>query len=199
MQALERKLESVFRRIEQERMRDLSFCNPALQVSAVGFQVWNDDYLGVLLTPWFMNLMLLPREPQALEGDIIGSKCTRVFPSGRYEFILSEEAELGRYLVCSLFSPVFEFEDQQTALSVARLSLEGLMAEENRDPVSTHEKAITRLWHGESEAEDTDGEASTAAPIVPAAPRKTEMSRRDFLRGEWRDEQAGAKGQGGER
>lgn len=181
MQALEQKLEGVFRDIEAQRMRDVPVCNPSLQVAAVGFREWNDYYLGIMLTPWFMNLMLLPREPQALAEAEIGGKRMQAFPSGNYEFVVGEEAELGRYLVCSLFSPVFEFGDQAAALEVAIMSLEGLMDEANRDTVSSHEDEIS--WnrrHGEQTAEEAASEQAASAHPVPAG---SPMSRRDFLRG----------------
>jgi [NiFe] hydrogenase assembly HybE family chaperone len=176
MQELEQKLEGVFSGIERQRMRDVPVCNPALQVAAVGFREWKEYYLGVMLTPWFMNLMLLPKEPEALAEAVIGSKRLQVFPSGGYEFVVGEEAELGRYLVCSLFSPVFEFSDQATALAVASMSLEGLMDEANKDTVSSHEKEISRIWHGEQTTEE-------AVPEAETIPADTHMSRREFLRG----------------
>ena len=178
MQGIEQKLESVFGRIEQQRMRDVPVCNPALQVQAVGFREWDGHDLGVMLTPWFMNLMLLPRDPQALAGLAIGSKQLKCFPSGRYEFVIGEEAELGRYLVCSLFSPVFEFEDQETALAVASMSLDGLMDETNQDTVSTHQQEINRIWQGEPDA--------TEPEVSPGQAAGTPMSRREFLRGRLR-------------
>jgi len=178
MQELQRKLEETFSQIERQRMRDVPVCNPALRVEAVGFREWEGYYLGVMLTPWFMNLMLLPREPQALAEAVIGSKYMQAFPSGRYEFVVGEEDELGRYLGCSLFSPMFEFQDQQTAVAVASMSLEGVMDEANRDTVSSHENEISRLWNGEPASEAAVDEPAEADP-APAVP----MSRREFLSG----------------
>ena len=42
-------------------MAGVPMLNPALRVQAVGFRHWQSHWLGVLVTPWFMNLMLLPR------------------------------------------------------------------------------------------------------------------------------------------
>ena len=36
--------------------RAADFVNPALAVEAVGFRPWEDHWLGVMVTPWFMNL-----------------------------------------------------------------------------------------------------------------------------------------------
>jgi Protein of unknown function (DUF3457). len=53
-------LETTFNEILDKRMRDLPVVNASLSVQAVGFNRFGEDWLGVLITPWFMNLMLLP-------------------------------------------------------------------------------------------------------------------------------------------
>ena len=58
-------LETAFRAVAA-RMQGLAFVNPALAVEAIGFAPWSGHWLGVLLTPWFMNLVLAPRESGAL-------------------------------------------------------------------------------------------------------------------------------------
>ena len=52
-----------FERIGRESMRGLPFYNEALSVEAVGFERFGDAWLGVLITPWFMNLMLVSDQP----------------------------------------------------------------------------------------------------------------------------------------
>ncbi|WP_059287489.1 [NiFe]-hydrogenase assembly chaperone HybE [Aquitalea magnusonii] len=58
------QLEALFRDIAASRMQGIPILNPALQVEAIGFQQWGGPqgrlWAGVLLTPWFMNLLLLP-------------------------------------------------------------------------------------------------------------------------------------------
>jgi [NiFe] hydrogenase assembly HybE family chaperone len=49
-----------YQAIYEERMRDLPIVNPKLAVEAVGFDQWEEKDLGILITPWFMNLVLLP-------------------------------------------------------------------------------------------------------------------------------------------
>ena len=167
MEQITQKLEAVFRRIEQERMRDIPVCHPALKVEAVGFREWGNYYLGVMVTPWFMNLMLLPVRSDDFAGLKEGGKQVHVFPSGRYEFISGQEADLGSYLVCSLFSPMHDFANQQTAVATANQVLAELMDVRNRDSISTEAQediADTRTH----EQKQTGG-----APL----------SRRDFLRG----------------
>ena len=66
-----------------------------------------------------MNLMLLPLADDEWAALPSGTKINRPFPSGTYEFILGEEEGVGRYLMCSLFSPVFEFQNQEAAVATA--------------------------------------------------------------------------------
>lgn len=126
-------LEVHFRRIQRERMQGVPLLNPALEVKAVGFRGWQGRCLGVLVTPWFMNLMLLPAEGDEWEELQIGTKQLHNLPSGDYEFVLGEEAGIGRYLSCSLFSPMFEFADQGAALATAEAVMAALMQPVNRD------------------------------------------------------------------
>jgi len=179
-------LEQVFRRIERERMQGLPILNPALRVRAVGFRSWQGHCLGVLITPWFMNLMLLPSEGDDWQELRVGDKQLHQLPSGPYEFILGEETGVGRYQMCSLFSPVFEFADQETAEATAEAAMQALMDPENRDSVSTHEREIERRWRGDPDAEAAaDAAAPAEEPPAPSLDERLEqpLSRRDLLRG----------------
>ncbi|MBK8687897.1 MAG: [NiFe]-hydrogenase assembly chaperone HybE [Betaproteobacteria bacterium] len=165
------RLTEAFRAVAA-RMRGLGFVNPALEVEAVGFAPWEDCWLGVMLTPWFMNLALLPRDPARWQPLAVGEKRSYCFPAGVYEFIGAVDAIVGDYQMCSLFSPVLEFDDQATARRVAELAREALLDAQNAEP------------HDYPEA--------NLAPAAPAAPGplagmqarvEAPMSKRDFLRG----------------
>ncbi len=69
------------------RMHGLDFVNPALEVEAVGFAPWEGHWLGVMVTPWFMNLTLLPRDVAAWRPLAPGAKRRYAFPAGEYEFV----------------------------------------------------------------------------------------------------------------
>jgi len=178
---LTKGLEIHFRRIERERMQGLPLLNPALQVKAVGFREWQGRCLGVLITPWFMNLMLLPDEGDDWEDLQIGDKQLHQFPAGPYEFILGEEAGIDRFQMCSLFSPMFEFADQATAVATAEEVMRGLMDEENRDTISTCEAEIERRWYAAS-AEEVESEEEVDGRGLSERLEQP-ISRRDLLRG----------------
>ena len=172
-------LHQVFNRIQRERMQGLPLLNPVLRVECVGFRPWQGHCLGVLITPWFMNLMLLPGEGDAWEGLSVGEKVIHRFPSGPYELIVGDEEGIGRYQLCPLFSPMFEFASQEMAVAVAEEIMKGLLDEENRDRTSMREQEIARIWSGESEGEERE-ETESADP-TPLMERP--ISRRKLLSG----------------
>jgi len=115
-------------------MEGLSFVNPALAVEAVGFAPWQGRWLGVLLTPWCMNLILAPGDASVWQSQRQGEKQSYHFPAGEYDFIGAVDGLAGEYQMCSLFSPVLQFEDQATARLVAQLALAALFDVANAEP-----------------------------------------------------------------
>ena len=117
------QLESLFRQIEQTRMQGIPILNPALQVQAIGFRQWDGPHgllwVGVLLTPWFMNLLLLPAAPDSLPPVPPGGEVVVPLPGDALPFLAGHEDALGDYRLCSLFSPVLQFADQASACSTA--------------------------------------------------------------------------------
>ena len=120
-------VEAVFRRIHTERMSGLPICNRALQVRATGFRRWQGDWVGVLVAPWAINLLVLPGGG-AFTPLAVGQSQQWAFPSGSYDFMGNREAGLGPYQFCSLFSPVSEFSTQAEAEAVAEAALGALLA-----------------------------------------------------------------------
>tara|TARA_Y100000589_G_scaffold60972_2_gene52005 strand:- start:7269 stop:7805 length:537 start_codon:yes stop_codon:yes gene_type:complete len=129
-------LEATFAQVQQ-RMDGLPFLNPRLQVRALGFQPWQQYWLGVMVTPWFMNFMLLPRE-DGVSVPRFGEAQSVNFPCGSFSFIAGHEGGIGRYLSCSLLSPVQELESQHLAEEIAMASLKQLLTAE----ASTAESSI---------------------------------------------------------
>jgi [NiFe] hydrogenase assembly HybE family chaperone len=120
-------LEAAFGAVLREQMQDMPMVNPVLSVQAVGFRPWGGFWLGVLVTPWFMNLWLMPRDDAQWQSIGEREKRRYVFPAGVFEFIGGLHAALGDYQACSLFSPMFEFENAEAARDTALASLEALM------------------------------------------------------------------------
>ncbi|MGO9171361.1 MAG: [NiFe]-hydrogenase assembly chaperone HybE [Rhodomicrobium sp.] len=163
---LTRDLEGVFRNIQHERMQDIPILNPALSVADIGMRLFSDAWLSVLVTPWFINLMVLPgseADADAWASVPAGSKIVRQFPAGAFEFICSAEDGIGPYQMCSLFSPVLEFENQEAAMAAAEAALNALF------DASLHP--------------DRSKEHAASAPPLQEKPATPAVSRRDLLRG----------------
>lgn len=124
---IERALESTFNDILNSRMSDMPLLNPALSVQALGFERFGDDWTGVLITPWFMNLLLLPMMNSDWCALPHGHQFERSFPYGVFSFTVADEMQLGRYAQCSLFSPMFQFQDQSAARMAAQSALNTLL------------------------------------------------------------------------
>jgi len=155
-------LSQAFNRIRQTRMTGLAFLNPNLHVEAVGFRPWEKRVLGVLVTPWSMNLVVLPgldKDFRSLGADVHQSWA---FPAGEYEFMGGEEMECGPFHFCSLFSPMADFDDQTAARNTAEAVLAALF--------EMDEEAKAKDQQQQREAAQLKGET---APL----------SRRGFLTG----------------
>ncbi|MDR3369197.1 [NiFe]-hydrogenase assembly chaperone HybE [Rhodoferax sp.] len=117
-------LEQVFAEIGRTRMRDVPVQNPEVHVQALGFLADPDDaemLLGVLITPWFMNLVRLPTRTFFPGNKLlaIGKKAIRLAGNQSFEFVGAFEPDLGAFEVCSLFSPMFLFANHAAAADTA--------------------------------------------------------------------------------
>ncbi|MBI5786443.1 MAG: [NiFe]-hydrogenase assembly chaperone HybE [Rhodocyclales bacterium] len=114
-------LEAAFRRIAATRMAGLPINHPRLAVEGVGFRLWEGKWLGVLVTPWAVNLILLPESDAEFAKLATDRRQTWRFPSGEYDFMGSAEEECGAFQFCSLISPIPEegVPDQAAAHSLA--------------------------------------------------------------------------------
>lgn len=167
MERRTRALVADFTEIFNGRMRDVPMVNHALHVQAVGFRPWEGGYLGVLVAPWFMNLVFLPPAGYLLRAPT--EKEVIAFPSGDYEFLHNRREMTGPYLACSLFSPMGEFTSQLQVVEVARAIMAELFRPENR--AETDRSAEIRAAR----------EADIAPP--PTAEPAAEPSRRSLITG----------------
>lgn len=123
-----RRLEAGFRRIAKTRMAGLPICHPKVRCQAVGFAPWKYFWLGVMITPWSINLILSPGEKEKWKSVPEGRRLHYRFPAGIFDFISVHDKDLGEYQMCSMLSPLDEIEDHSTAVSVA----ESILVELNK-------------------------------------------------------------------
>jgi [NiFe] hydrogenase assembly HybE family chaperone len=121
-----RQLEAVYGEIAATRMAGLPLVHPRLSVQAVGFEAQEDGTaLGILVTPWFMNLVRLPLSNSA-ELPAPGQAEDRRVGSWTFRFHGHSEPGIGEHAAASLASPMNEFADQAAAVATAQALLERL-------------------------------------------------------------------------
>ncbi|CAO3410311.1 [NiFe]-hydrogenase assembly chaperone HybE [Azospirillum largimobile] len=169
------RLEAAFREIHTAQMRGMPIVNDALAVKAVGFRRHDERWLGALVTPWFLNLVLLPGEGDDWSDLVPGAKELVEFPSGRYEFVHANRKGVGAYKACSLFSPMFEFASMLQATETASAALVALF-----DPSIREDGAQTAEIRRRREAELAPPPEVTPA-VASSAAEPVRPSRRALL------------------
>jgi len=183
-------LEQLFEHIGQTRMAGIPVLHDKIKVEAIGFQAWQGHVIGLLITPWFMNLMILPGEHDDWSTYQVGSKHMFHFEAGLFEFIVGEEEELGHYMSCSMFSPMFEFADHGAACTTGQAIITGLFDAENLEVLKGEDLNGEQGVSGD-EGETSHGFASLSEGLLDGVQAVGEaahenmnkpMSRRDLLR-----------------
>lgn len=145
-----------YQHVWQTRMHDMPFVNPALSVEAIGFVQLQGDWVGVVVTPWFINLFLVFGGGE-LWGDIpAGERRYLNLPCGTLQFIADDDPDIGPYQYCPLIAPVSNVPDMATARQTGHDAMAAVMVPP-APPV-----------------------VEEAPP--PAEPEKRDVSRRGFLR-----------------
>ncbi|VAX06032.1 hypothetical protein MNBD_GAMMA25-2573 [hydrothermal vent metagenome] len=187
-------LEQTFTQIYQQHMLGLPLLNNRLKVEVRGVQEYQGRTLAIIITPWMMNLLLLPAEAEDWSALQLGEKQVHSFPEKDLQFSVNEFQGLGKCQTFSLYSPMDEFVNQDHALSAAQVFIETLMVETEATDESIVDQALLgRIMRGEETAEVNlddfaliNAEESSAAAIQSAEIKvqvKKTLSRRDLLRG----------------
>ena len=140
-------LENYYRKVYDERMRGLAVVNPALEIEAVGFRCLDEHEFGALITPWFINLFVLPGDNR-WDDRAQGGTCTIDLPGGSIDFTIAHDDELGTTLSAALFGTVADFPDQALARDVAAETLRRLTqgeADDDKESGMTRRELLSRL------------------------------------------------------
>lgn len=166
-------LVELFDNVAKARMAGVPILNPALRVEALGFELCEGDgaeagdtrgAVGVLVTPWFMNLVWFPLN-RIDQPNRAGTSRVHQVGTECFDFIAGHESAFGSYEACSLFSPMFEFHDQAVASATGEAVLAALRQPQEPLP-------------GTTPARTAKGPATQTKPSDLAA-------RRAFLFGRW--------------
>ncbi|TBW40116.1 [NiFe]-hydrogenase assembly, chaperone, HybE [Siculibacillus lacustris] len=114
-------------------MRDLPIAHPGLRVETVGFRIDDGRAVGIVVTPWCLNLVFaaVPGGPP-LPLAPVGATVVHALGDGAYEAVVGDLAGFGRLDAVSLFSPMDVFADADSARATAEAALEAIFA---ADPV----------------------------------------------------------------
>lgn len=160
------RFEAAFKEIHVGQMRGVPLLNETLEVKAIGFRVHEGRVLGMLVTPWFMNIVLVPGPEDDWSALVPGAKELVAFPSGHYEFVGANRPETGPYKACSLFSPMFDFTSMLQATETARAALAALF-----DPAIREEGDRSgEIRRAREEAERAEQAAETGDDMSVRAP-----------------------------
>jgi [NiFe] hydrogenase assembly HybE family chaperone len=133
------RLEAFFERVWRTEMQGLPVVNPALRVEAVGFTPWEAGWLGVMIAPWFFNLLWWPNDGGGTLGEA-GGRVRRQLPVAELEFIVSQEDGLGGFLSCYLTAPA-TLDDHASARSLAAAVMEVMLEPAEETPPDVVEAA----------------------------------------------------------
>jgi [NiFe] hydrogenase assembly HybE family chaperone len=190
LETLTQQIEYVFQRIEREQMQDIPLLNPALSVQTVGFQRYQGRSLGVLITPWMMNLLMFPADDEEWSELKLGDKQHHRLPANEYRFMVNEIDGIGICLTHSIYSPMGEFMNQEHAVAAADSFMRTLMVEVEEPDTDPHDEALLgRILRGEETPElELDGFALAETKCASdngcsTEAEETGLTRRQFLRG----------------
>ncbi len=114
-------------------MKGMPIYNPTIAVEAVGFKEHEGRKIGVMVTPWFMNLTVLPSETDKsvwLEGETLRLN----LPSGSFDLMISDLPNFGLVGCCSLFSMMTDFTDHEAAQIAAVAVTDALLQKDEPEP-----------------------------------------------------------------
>lgn len=129
------RLETVFRDIERTHMAGLPIVHPVLSVEAIGFEPLHGHWFGILITPWFMNAVMVPGTDADWVSVPEGEWVAWQLPVGALRFYAVVEPGFGELHAHSLYSPVTRFADQAAARVEARRCLGLLRTQPPPQPV----------------------------------------------------------------
>jgi len=182
------RLQRVFTDIQNERMAGIPILNQNLYVETVGFSEFEGRCLGVLITPWLMNLIMLPALGEDWSQLVVGHKETHEFPSGRRDFLVNEFDDIGICQTQALFSPMFGFKTQDQARISACQIMDGLMLRADPEQ-SLDEERLERFINGEDMAQiqrsENEAEAHLNKPSANVGAPPAKIARSDFIRGKF--------------
>ena len=166
-------VEQTFTRIHLENMQGIPILNSRIQVQSIGFQEYQARIIGIIITPWLMNVILLPNDNEDWSNFTLGHKVSHTFPAKTYRFLVNEIEGIGFCQTHSMYSPMHDFSSHQQAVKVAQEFIDFLMVDnEPSEEELIDEDLLGRIMRGEETAEVDLNDFATIAPYEQTIPIK---------------------------
>ncbi len=175
-------IEECFKRILVESMEGIQILNRDLEVEAIEFQKFEDRIIGMILCPWLLSLVILPKEDENWEDQKLGTRSTFPFPQQDLTVMSNEIEGFGICKTYSLYSPVNDFINQEAARIAGALFLRDLLDESKRVEKTYSEEQIQRYLEKEDMVHQEELKKQFSEPVEI----KEEVNRRDLIRGKIR-------------
>ena len=94
-----------YERIAREEMQALPFYHATMPIVAE-FVLFEGQWLGCVLTPWMLSVVVLPGPDQRWPVRSSSDRLALQLPCGNMTFMVGELPESGQLLACSLMSPL---------------------------------------------------------------------------------------------
>lgn len=100
------QVQTAFAEVGERTLHDLAFLHPEMPVYAAPFTLFEEQWIGCIITPWMLSALVLPGPDQHWQPRPVGEKLALALPAGDITFTVGELEGIGHYLACSLMSPV---------------------------------------------------------------------------------------------
>lgn len=128
-------VKQAFEKIAQtEEMTTLPFYHKGIEVKTIAFQEYEEQWVGMVLTPWMMSIFILPGPKQIWPKRKVGERIGLRFPKGEIAFLVSEIDEIGQYMACSVMSPLDRHTGQFLYEQLAQDGIKELLGQKEPDP-----------------------------------------------------------------
>lgn len=113
------EVQHAFMAIAAGEMQGLPFVHPQMPVYVTPFTLFETQWLGGVLTPWMLSLLIYPGPQQRWPARRVGERLGLQLPYGEMTFTVGELPSLGQYLSCSLMSPLTRDLSAQQGIALA--------------------------------------------------------------------------------